>query len=348
MSSEPGSRTDRPFLQRLCIAGMNLLIPLHTALLAAYFIARELSQGKFWFVRMMSYGLPWLFSPLILFLPSAILRRSRLLITLTTLSAACFIAVYGELYLPGLPVQVNAPSMRVMTYNVLFNNQYADQAATVIEAHDPDILGLHELEPAMAASLEGRFQERYPYREINPGVGLFSRYPILQSEVLYFGQNDERLGIWGQQLLLEVNGQRMNVFNVHPRVPYLGGVHPFGLPLGLPTGFITLGFEQDVEDLLRRMDLAIGPTVVIGDLNFTDLEGEYALLTQNLQDAHRQSGWGMGFTFSRFPRLNLALWRIDYILYSSDFDCVRATTGDFGGSDHRPVIAELAWRVDRK
>lgn len=345
MSCEPDTRTDRPFLQRLCIAATNLLIPLHTALLAIYFIARELSQGKLWFVRMTSYGLPWLLSPLILFLPAAMLRRSRPLILLSALPALAFLALYGELYLPKLPTEGNAPPVRVMAYNVFFGNQHAEAVAGEIERRDPDILGLHELEPPMAAALEERFQERYPYREINPGVGIFSRYPILQSEVLYFGWEGERLGVWGQQLLLDIDGQPVNLFNVHPRVPYMAGVHPFGLPLGLPTGFVTLGFEQDVQDLLRRMELTSGPTLVIGDLNFTDLEGEYAQLTEHLQDAHRRCGWGMGFTFSRFPSTKLALWRIDYVLYSSEFVCRKASTGNYGGSDHLPVMAELIWRA---
>jgi endonuclease/exonuclease/phosphatase (EEP) superfamily protein YafD len=39
------------------------------------------------------------------------------------------------------------------------------------------------------------------------------------------------------------------------------------------------------------------------------------------------------------------MWRIDYVFHSTDMVAVSATTGDYGGSDHRPVIAKLDFRV---
>jgi endonuclease/exonuclease/phosphatase (EEP) superfamily protein YafD len=51
----------------------------------------------------------------------------------------------------------------------------------------------------------------------------------------------------------------------------------------------------------------------------------------------------MGFTFTRFRSIGLPLWRIDYVLHSPDLVSLRAVVGDYGGSDHRPVMAELAF-----
>ena len=92
------------------------------------------------------------------------------------------------------------------------------------------------------------------------------------------------------------------------------------------------------------MEQVDGPILVVGDLNFTDQEHEYKLLTGTLEDAHRESGWGMGFSFSRLPSSGIAMWRIDYVLYSKEFVVLNTQTGEFNGSDHRPVIAILGWR----
>ena len=82
---------------------------------------------------------------------------------------------------------------------------------------------------------------------------------------------------------------------------------------------------------------------LIGDLNITDQQSLYLAVTSNLRDAHRVAGWGMGFTFTRFVRLGLPMWRIDYVLYSSHVVALRTHVGDNDGSDHRPLYAELAF-----
>jgi endonuclease/exonuclease/phosphatase (EEP) superfamily protein YafD len=152
-------------------------------------------------------------------------------------------------------------------------------------------------------------------------------------------------GNWAQQLVLDVDGHEVNVLSVHPRSPPLRGIHPFGLPLGIPLEFANQGRDADVRELLSRLERIDGPLVVIGDFNLTDQQGLYAPLTQHLHDAHRESGWGMGFTFTRFPRIGLPVWRIDYVFHSPDLVSLSTTVGDCSGSDHRPVIARLAFRA---
>ena len=229
-----------------------------------------------------------------------------------------------------------------MTYNVLYRNSDADQVAAAIEAHAPDFFGVRELEPPMAQALESRFAGRYPYYRLEPGCGFFSRYPILRYEAFRLAQGE---GGWAQQCTLEIDGYQVTVLSVHPRSPPLLGFHPFGLPLGIPTGFANQGRDADVCDLLSRLEQVDGPLVVIGDFNLTDQQSLYTSLTRHLRDAHRESGWGMGFTFTRFPRIGLPTWRIDYVFHSPDLVALHTAVGGYGGSDHRPVIARLAFRA---
>jgi len=175
---------------------------------------------------------------------------------------------------------------------------------------------------------------------VEPGCGFFSRYPILRYEAFRLAQGE---GQWAQQLVLDVDGHPVNVLSVHPRSPPLRGFRPFGLPLGIPTGFANQGRDADVRDLLSRLEQMDSPLVVIGDFNLTDQQSLYALLTRRLHDTHRECGWRTGFTFTRFPRFGLPTWRIDYVFHSPDLVALSTVVGDYGGADHRPVIARLAF-----
>jgi endonuclease/exonuclease/phosphatase (EEP) superfamily protein YafD len=330
------------FFKRLTVAGLNLLTPLQTGLLVTYYTLRELGGGDLWFIDALSYILPWLYLPFIILLPGILLlHRTRLMLILVAIPTTLFLSTYGGLYLPRSSVHSTGPSFTVMTYNVLWTNKQADRVAASIEEHDPDIVGLHEILPSMGVALEERLAEHYPYRKLENSYGILSRFPILQYE---FYQLGDGTGSWVQQLVLDINGHQVNLLNAHPRSPPLEGFHPFGLPLGIPTGFLNQVRDADIRDLLSRIERLEDPLVVIGDFNLTDQQIMYVPLTSRLEDAHRESGWGMGFTFSRFPRIGLPMWRIDYVFYSPDLVALSVTTGDYGGSDHRPVIAELSFR----
>jgi endonuclease/exonuclease/phosphatase (EEP) superfamily protein YafD len=330
------------------MAGLNILIPLNVGFIFAYYVVREISKTKLWYIQALHYVLPWLFIPLIPLLLIAILLRSRVKTLLLILPLPLFILTYGELYLPRLPVHTTGEPFKVMTHNVWGANTQFDQITSEIQTHDPDFLSLHEFSPPIVEALENNLAETYPYYRIDPNVGFFSRYPILQSHAFRLGGIYGIPGPWAQHLVVEMDGKEVNIFNVHPPSPPLQGEYILGLPFRLPTNFRTEGYEMAVQEILWRMEQVNGPILVIGDLNFTDQEKEYKLLTRTLKDAHRECGWGMGFSLARFPSLGLALWRIDYVLHSADFVCLRTEMGDFAGSDHRPVIAELGWKQDEE
>jgi len=357
MSGKPVTSPRPGFLKRLAIAGVNLLTPLHAGLIATYFALRWLGGGDLWFVDALGYVLPWLFAPLAALLPAVLVRhfhwRSgdtsptsgrglRLLMALVAVPTALFLLTYGHLYLPRWPVRAAGPTFTVMTYNLLYRNSDAYGVSTSIKAHDPDFFGLLELEPSMAQALKSRLADRYPYRRVEPGCGFFSRYPILHYKAF---QLSKGRGSWAQQCILDIDGYQVNLLSVHLRSPPLRGFHPFDLPLGIPTGFANQGRDADMHDLLVHLEEVDGPLIIIGDFNLTDQQSLYTSLTRHLRDAHRESGWGMGFTFTPFPRLGLPMWRIDYVFHSPDLVPLSTTVGDYGGSDHRPMIARLTFRA---
>ena len=327
------------FSRRLVIAGADLLVPLHTALVLAYFGLRHFGGRDLWYVDATSYVLPWLFLPLLCLLPAALLHRSRLQVALALVSVLLFLLIYGELFVPRWPAKGKGTMLTVMTHNVYYRNPDSDRIAHEIRSHEPDIVALQELGSAAAQAVGGHLVGEYPYQRVEPGCGLFSRHLILEYEAFRL---DQGAGDWAQKATLDVEGSVVTIVSVHPRSPPLRGFHPFGLPLGVPTGFDNQGRDADVRDLLARLDDVSGPLVVMGDFNMTDQQGLYRALTPRLRDSHRESGWGMGFTFTRFPKLGLPVWRIDYVFHSHDMETLSARVGEFAGSDHRPVIARLS------
>ncbi len=331
------------FLGRLVIAGTNLLIPLHTGGILLYFALRWLSRDRPPFIDALGYVEAWLYLPLLVLLPAALRRRSRPLLALAALPALLFAFSYGELYLPRLAVETTGPTFKVMTFNILYKNQDADAVAAEILAQSPDVLGLHELRYPMAQALEDRLGEAFPYRAISYGVGLFSRYPILECVTF---RPFHGTGMWAQECRVEIDGKAVTLFNIHPRSPPLRCVHPFGLPLGIPLQFVNQARDADLRSVLLRMQEVEGPLLLIGDLNLTDRQIAYQEVTHSLVDSHRESGWGMGFSYSYLTGRAPAMWRIDYVFHSPDMVALSTRVGQFAGSDHRPVVAELAFRQE--
>lgn len=311
------------------------MVMIHTGLVALYFLCHALWQNQIWIIDALGYILPFLFAPSLFLLPITLMTRSRPAIVAAAIPPVLFALTYGQLFLPKASPGDATASFRVMTYNVLDTNEQYENVARQIEVYDPDLLGLHELEPDMARFLESRFESRYPYIKTAPGRGLFSRYPLENYEV--FRLNGD--GHWAQQATVIIDGRELALLNVHVRSPRL----QYGRLLGLPSDFDTEKRDADMADIVRRVAGSAEPLVLMGDFNLSDRQEQYAQLTVELMDAYRERGWGLGFTRTNYPSSGLPTWRIDYVFYSPGLAALRAEVGDYAGSDHKPVVVDLGF-----
>jgi endonuclease/exonuclease/phosphatase (EEP) superfamily protein YafD len=313
---------------RLSHAALNLAVAAHLGLLVAYFGLHALGGERLWYVEALGYVAPWLFAPLLVLLPAILLLRRRALLALIAIPVGLFLLLYGALFLPRTRPAAAGTPFTVLTYNINGLNRDVEAIAAAIEVHDPDVVALQEVNVSMNRALEARLLDRYPHRRWERGMGLYSRLPLEQYQAFRLGDGQ---GYWAQQCVLRVDGRALTLLNVHPRS--IGGQlrHP-----------AASAHAADVRDLVSRVDGIDGPLLVAGDLNLTDRHAAYTALARHLRDAHREAGWGMGFTF-RPSSASPALWRIDYVLHSPDLATLDADLGDFSGSDHRPLVATLAW-----
>jgi endonuclease/exonuclease/phosphatase family metal-dependent hydrolase len=81
------------------------------------------------------------------------------------------------------------------------------------------------------------------------------------------------------------------------------------------------------------------PIIVCGDFNDTPLSYTYQILSEQLNDAFSEAGFGISNTYNGF----LPLFRIDYVLHSERFKAISYQSEKVAMSDHFPVVAILEW-----
>lgn len=318
--------------------------------LLAYLLLRETLWQTWWGEVAVNFA-PWLFVPLLVLVPLAVLVRSWPLRGATAVAVMVFLVLYGDRFLPRRPPAIppDAARFTIMTFNVHVRNNDPDRVAAAIEREAPDIVALQELRPAMAEALSARLADRYPYRLLQPeqgfrGSGVLSRYPIREEKapVLAGGVRVS------QHLVLDVAGQPLELFNVHLHIPEPPPAEERSVLEEIAPGPASLT-RQDLElnTLMDQIGQLSGPLIVVGDFNLTDQSPGYAQLTTLLRDAYREAGWGFGLTFPNARRVQgfyipFPLLQLDYVFHSPDLQASRAWVGRDGGSDHRYLVVELS------
>jgi vancomycin resistance protein VanJ len=324
------------------MAATVLFAPLHALVVVLYCIARLAGQRGHWLVDALSYALPLILLLSILHFPGAIWRRSAFLLSATALPVVVFGILYGPSYLP-LSVQPDVESsFTVMSYNLWVGNRKYDWMLHAINDLAPDIVALQEITERIANEIQDELEDEYPYWAIDGDQALFSKYPITDHRVLLIG--DERVPIPVQYIALDLDGRQIGVVNAHPHSPQLISSRLFGLRLGYPSGLASRWRDLEVRELMEVIEQMDGPLVVLGDFNLTDLQVVYGEMTRALLDAHKEAGYGLGLTRTPLRGVGPATWRIDFVFHTPDLQALKTDLGAFGGSDHRPVLAELAFR----
>jgi vancomycin resistance protein VanJ len=323
---------------------VRLLAAVYVLAILGFYAAQSSPFGETWLVQLISVFAPWVYLPLPALLLLAVLVRGPRLLVLLLVPLACFAMQYGPRFLPGsIPPQ--QPTLRVMTWNVLFTNDDVQGVLHTIEQQDPDVLALQELGTAIAPALAEHLASEYPYQALAPrsnpdGFGIFSRYPILRADAPALASSECRC----QRVDILVDGQTITLFNVHPHIPALQAVRVGPLPV--PTDFSTKQQDPSFQALLRQLDGAHGPTLVVGDLNTTDQQPNYHLLRARFADSFGKAGFGFGFTFPRRGQVGplpaFPVVRLDYIFHDDSWQTDAVWTGAGRGSDHGYVLAALS------
>ncbi|MBN8637015.1 MAG: endonuclease/exonuclease/phosphatase family protein [Anaerolineae bacterium] len=320
---------------------VSMLCLLYGGLTAAYVFARLIIGERWSLVELANSLMPNPLLPLFIAVPILLLLRRWRWSLIYAPALLVFTVQYSPLLLPNVSdAPVTSPHVRVLTYNLGSMVADAGHTAEVIRSADAHIVALQELLLPVAERLVADLSDLYPYRALHPndsyaqGVGLLSKYPITDDRYL------DQIVLGGQQTRIALAADTtITVLNVHPVAP---AARLFGIESTLRS--------QEISYALDLAAQVTEPLLLVGDFNTTDQTEVYARIAARYGDAFRAGGTGFGASFPNFTRFAPRLrWlppiiRIDYVFYDVHWEAVRAyTLGDHGGSDHYPVLAELAF-----
>ena len=248
------------------------------------------------------------------------LVRERVAAVLWMSALAVNLACVAPLYFGGSRGSANG---KFLLCNVLAENQTPEQVRDFLLSEQADVVVLLEVRPALLETLAPVLQQ-YPGQMVHPrsdyfGMAMLSRKP-LQHEQL---QEDE-----GMPFMLadtEVAGHRLHLIGAHP-VPPLG------------QKWARLRNEQVVR-LGRHLRECPRPFALLGDLNNTPWSPSLAPLRETALTA--RAGFGVQSTWPTIfpPFLRIA---IDQCFVSPDVRVVDCHSGPAVGSDHFPLVVEVA------
>ncbi|KLI98734.1 endonuclease/exonuclease/phosphatase family protein [Luteimonas sp. FCS-9] len=221
------------------------------------------------------------------------------------------------------------PRLRLMASNVLMHNRDTAPLLALVREHRPDVLIAVETDRHWGRALDG-LDDLLPHALRCPldnlyGMHLYSRLPLHDAQVRYLVEDD----IPSMHATLALDGGRRVVLHaLHPRPPSpteADGSEP-----------------RDAELVLvgRAAREAAHPVIVAGDLNDVAWSRTTRLFRRISGLLDPRIGRGMYNTFhARLPGLR---WPLDHLFHSRDFTLVCMRRLPAIGSDHFPILVELA------
>ena len=214
------------------------------------------------------------------------------------------------------------------TFTVLASNLYLGEADPVelgrlAKRTGAEILVLTEITPAALEALrEAGLTDAYPHAGGAPAEGGAGTMVLARHELTDVAPLDTTFG--GLAVTVSVPGESIRLIAVH--------AHP-------PSDDAT-AWRSDHAVIRRAAAASAGPTVVAGDFNATmDHEQMRELDGRGLADAAEQANSGWQPTFPDPP-----LIAVDHVLLTADFVATHTDAVSIEGTDHRALVAELAWR----
>jgi endonuclease/exonuclease/phosphatase (EEP) superfamily protein YafD len=224
-----------------------------------------------------------------------------------------------------------AEILRIMSVNVLMPNRRADDLLRMIEQAEPDVIIAVETDLWWQGRLD-RLEADYPHAMKCPldnlyGMHLYSRLPLEDGAIQYLVE--PRVPSMHVMLVLR-SGRRVRLHCLHPKPP-----SPTENPDSVPRDAELVAVAKSVAD--SETDT---PVVVAGDLNDVAWSSTTRLFRKISGLLDPRVGRGMYNTYhASWPFLR---WPLDHLFHSEHFALVRIARLPSFGSDHFPILVELA------
>ncbi len=218
--------------------------------------------------------------------------------------------------------------LRVVTFNLWFDNDGIDGVDNFLNETDADVVVLQEVTNAHLAALHQALDARYAYSVGEFGIVIFSKYAIKTDGRVDRPGYPEWIRLLARWVELDVHGTAVELVGVHCARPFYPVLQ-----------------EHDVTALTQFVLTRKLPIVVAGDFNMTPW-------TVQLKSFTRATGLGRFNTFiftwpMRWRNYSvMPVVAIDNVFASREFAKIATIGGARQGSDHRPIIADIALADD--
>ncbi len=281
-----------------------------------------------WFpaLDIVNNGLPFLLAGTLLVLILAALARSGMLAVLATL-LVIINCTHFALALQGGAQQAapGAPRfLRVATFNVWYDNDRIDDVAKFLADTDADLVVMQEVTKDNWGRLRQALGSRYPYSLGDFGLVILSKYKIIADGRLDRGDyqpGSSPMLRWAQ---VEVNGVPVEFAGVHLSRPF----HP-----ALQA--------QDVAVLTDFVRHQTRPLIVAGDFDLTPWTDKLTGFTQ-ATGLDRYNSFHFTWPLHFHGSALVPFVATDNVFASVQFAKIATRAGPRLGSDHRPIVADIA------
>ena len=248
--------------------------------------------------------------------------------------AAC-LAISAQPLLPYMKLATPAaaatapPTVKVLTVNLLFDNHSTERLFGSIREETPDVIVFVEFTPQWATLLQP-LHAAYPNRleipfQRSTGIALFSRLPLDSAAMLPLGVQP------GIEARVRLEDRAFTLIGVHLRSP--------------TSGWRAGQRNWQYELLARRRAQIDGPLLVTGDFNTTPYSPYFTDWLARTGLADTRAGRGLTWSWPTFlPFVGIP---IDHCVVSDEFRVIAERRLPAFGSDHFPILTELALDAHR-
>jgi endonuclease/exonuclease/phosphatase (EEP) superfamily protein YafD len=294
-------------------------------------------------MTVMLFGPRWMaLLPAVALVPAAAVYHRRSLITL----ALAIIVAAGPImgfrtgwrgWLGG----DSAEPIRVATFNAKGGARLNASLPWIIDRLGADIVAFQECGGRLAEVITS-FPQTTWHTHSQGELCLVSRFPI--AGVAQMEREHFRIAGGSGVVIryeLDVDGRTVNLTNLHLETPRAGLEQlRQGDMVEAQRNLDSKSVLRDIESRQARrwVDMASGPSIVVGDFNLPVESVIYERYWGDLRNCFSRVGFGFGYTrITRWVRA-----RIDHVIVDSEWTVDRAFVGPDFGSDHLPMVVDIA------
>ena len=305
------SRTQRQ------LRGLVLLGTLLSTLLMVFY---QRVPNVFGLGLLVDNAAPWFGISIPLLLLLALFSRSRSALAFVLIPTMAWVMSFGSAI---IPLSWTAPAKTTQSISVGSQNVRAGTGGAVASAQDlsaqgSDVIALQELESGSANRVTQALQRSYPHHFVVGTVGVWSKYPLSNSQSLDLG-----LG-WKRALRTEVTTDT-------------GTVRLYVVHAASARASDHSNRDEMLAQLASTLRQDQSPRVIaLGDFNATSTDRSFTPLTETMDEPNQDQGM-FGFTWPRKP---FGFMRLDHVLQRG-LEVSSNTVVPAGESDHLAVLTSL-------